>query len=980
MLSETTKEVMSSSSVDEETGDATVEASAGYCEQLQVKVACDTVYLTQIVPLFRRQKGTCHYRPVTMPSYEFSKLCRLYRNPKGFPSLVRPFLLGLDKKTRDAGVSHLAIAAELIERDRKQEREQRRHQRRLRDERSPDDDDDDDAREPRARIPLLLPGDERDALIAGATKRMTARPVAQPQFATAGPPAMMRPVGPGQKIAGLNLFDGFRHLVSQLPARQPDEVKPIIGFELVYRQDWCSQGYRRGRLVRSIPLTADGRVEISIKSWTIRKDRREQNESVENDISTEIVGDEKWSHATTKQLSAELNQTIDANLKAKGDVPIQGVTVGAEGGAGSSTSGTLSSSITDTEERIHQATVKSSDTLRKKTSSVVETAEETGFETTIKETIVNPNKCNSLTYHFYEVTELYDVSTKIAEVQPVLLVPLVLPEVTPDWLLCHECLLRRHLPCETYYAGFVAAKTVLARGLLGEFLGDLGSPEVQQAADATLQAVEAVIAAYLTLSNATISLAASDAGDGNVLEQAWNDFETAVGEFGAGLEDLVTGAGEAVGGFVEDVVETGEEIVEGVGGFLTSVGESLFGQARMAGARPLARSVTFTPGGVGSHIWWQVAKISAPELETALSGLAAAHEQIAAMPAGAARVNALGGALKTFFATLGDVDAVFSKIDTGLAVVAAALAASTFGGAAIVITFVGATGIIAAPIALALLGGAAVLALGEFAVAIIGMLVGDSNLDIVPDDAGLKAAIGALYGSTQQLGQAADLPQPPKSEDPAVFAAYQQELLEAKQRRRELAEAQVELARLTCHIKENISHYGQVYWLSLPAADLERQLQDVFALPPHRIEPRIVGFSGSRAAFRVRSPAWLGITGIDVVRTIRELRDNGLFDAARQRTAIEMPSRGMVVEPELGHCDGCDEFVHFHRAQDMELKLAEVAQAQLETQRLQERLNRSLLDDPTPFEGAATVKIQTAAPTDVATPAPAAPAPGGGGG
>jgi hypothetical protein len=963
-IKESESSSMSSSSGSEETSDATAGASSGYCEQLQVKVACDTVYLTQIVPLFRRQKGTCNYRPVSMPSYEFSKLCWLYRNPKGLPSLVRPFLLGLDKKTRDARVPYLAIAAELIELDRKQERELRRHKRLLRVERSPDEDQ--DARAPHARIPLLVPGDERDALIARASKRMNARLAAQPQFATAGPPAMMRPVGPGQKIP----FDGFRHLVSRLPARQPDEAKPTIGFELVYRQDWCSQGYRRGRLVRSIPLTADGRVEISIKSWSIRKDRREHNESVENDISTEIVGDEKWSHATTKQVSAELNQTIDANLKAKGDVPIQGVTVGAEGGVGSSTSGTLSSSITDTEERIHQATVKSSDTLRKKTSSAIETAEESGFETTIKETIVNPNKCNSLTYHFYEVTELYDVTTKIAEVHPVVLVPLTLPEVTPDWLLCHECLLRRHLPCETYYAGFVAAKTVLARGLLGEFLGDLGSPEVQQAADATLQAVEAVIDTYLTLSNATISLAASDTGDGNVLEQAWSDFETAVGEFGAGLEDLVTGAGEAVGDFVEDVVENAEEIAEAAGGFFTSVGESLFGQARMAGARPLARSLSFTPGGVGSHIWWQVAKISAPELETSLSGLAAAHEQIAAMPAGAARVNALGGALKTFFATLGDVDAVFSKIDTGLAVVAAALAASTFGGAAIVITFVGATGIIAAPITLALLGGAAVLALGEFAVAIIGMLVGDSSLDIVPDDAGLKAAIGALYGSTQQLGQAADLPQPPKSDDPGMFAAYQQELLEAKQRRRELAEAQVELARLTCHIKENISYYGQVYWLSLPAADLERQLQAVFALPPHRIEPRIVGFSGSRAAFRVRSPAWLGITGIDVARTIRELREDRLLNEARQRTDIAMPSRGMVVEPELGHCDGCDEFVHFHRAQDMELKLAEVAQARLETQRLQERLNRGLLGDPTPFEGAASVKVQTAAPTDVATPAP----------
>lgn len=984
MSTETTKEIMNGFSVDEEADSTTAKTSISNCEKLQTKIACDTVYLSQIVPLFRWKIPSCKYHPVTIPSYEFSKSCFLFRNPKDFISRVQPFQLSLNKKAKDAEVSYHAIAAELVERSRKREQKQWRQEHRQRDKQSRGGKIDSDARGPEAYLSLLPPNDEQDAIITGAVRRMTARPVAQPQVAIVNPLALMGPIAPGGKIQELppsdeNLFEYFRHLISKLPAKQPDEAKPTTGFELVYRQSWCSRGYRRGRLVRSIPLTADGRAEISIKSWAIRKDRREQNESIEHDISTEIIGDEKWSHAISKQLSTELNQTIDANLKAKGEVPIEGVTVGAEGNIGSTTTGKLSSSITDTEERIHQATVKSSDTLRKKTSSIVETAEETGFETTIKETIVNPNKCNTLTYHFYEVAELYSVTTKIAEVHPVLLVPLALPEVTPGWLLCHECLLRRHLPCETYYAGFAAAKAVLTRDQLGEFLGDLGSQQVQDTVDATLQAVEAVVTAYLTLSKATISLGTADAGNSNAVEQSWNDLWRVVTDIGQAIEGAATGAANTIDDAVEDLLETGERLAQDIGQGLEEVARTFWPfQARMAGTGLLTRAMSFTPGGVGNYIWWHVARISAPELETALSGLAAAYEQVMAMPAGAARVSALGGALKTFFATLGDVDVVFSKIGIGLAVVAGALAVSTFGALAVVIAFV--TAISAIPISAALLplGAAAVLALGEFALAIIAILANNPELDILPNDVGLKVTIGVLYGSAQQLGQASDLPQPPKSEDPAVLATYQQELLEAKQRRRELAEAQVELARLICHIKENISHYAQIYWLSLPAADLERQLQEVFRLPTHRIEARIVGFSGSRAAFRVRDATWLGNTGIDVAGTINELRDQGLLDATRQQTEIELPSRGLVVEPELGRCDGCDEFVRFHRTQDMELKLTEVAQAELETQRLQERLNRGLLGDPTPFEGAASVKIQTTMPTDTATPAPSAS--GGGGG
>lgn len=937
--------------------DTSVEDYLTDCERLKPKVYCDTLYLSQVFPLVRRKSPTCSYSPVTLPTRELGKLCQVIRDRKGLHHRLIAFSAARDKGVREAGVPFAVLETEISrfvrQRDTGPRKSRKRSTRPATDAEAPE------------RTSLALDSKELAAIRERATKRTEKLGGSQALLLSSTPPLLVKPRPPRRvHTGGLSLLDRYRRLIADLPIPQPEEAKPSLGFEVLYSQEWCSKGYRRGRLVRSIPLTADGRKEIAIKSWTIRKERREANESVENDISTEIVGDEKWSHATTKQLSAELNQTVDANVKASGEVPVEGVTVGVEGGAGSTTSGTVAGSITDTVERVHQATIKSTDSLKKKVSSSVETSEETGFETTVTETIVNPNKCNTLTYHFFEVTETYEITTGVHSISPVLLVALPSPTITAQWLLCHECLLKKYLPCESFYAGFEAAKTITSRELLGEFLGSLDSPEVQQASAATLDAVEAALAAYLALSNATIALTPVEAGGGNPLEEAWNDFQDGLGE----IADQASDFAEDVGEFVDGVVDASVEIVEEIGKALEAIGNVFFPQAQMASGATMAFSVAHTPGGVGSYIYWRVAEIAAPELGAALAGLEAAHERIAAMPEGPAKVNALAGALRAFFTTLGDVDEVFNKIQTGLSVVAAGLAATSFAGAAAVVGLIAVTGVVTIPIALAILGAAGVLALGELVALVAGLLAGDEGIDIVPDDEGLKAAIGALAGLQQQLGQAADLPAPPQSNDPADTAAYQQELQEAKRRRRELAEAQVELDRLVCHIRENRSHYTQLYWSAVPSADLQRILQTDFDIPAHFVEPKIVGFSGVYAAFRVANVRWLKTSGIDVEAAMKELESSGLLQRARKSIDVTMPTRGMTVEPELGSCDACDDFVHFHREQDKLLKTEEVEQTKLETRRLQERLDRGLLGDPTPFERAASVSVSTSAPEDVATP------------
>lgn len=928
------------------------------CKELKSETYCDKIYLSQILPLTKRKQGTCTYTPVTLPTREIRQLCRLFHARRENYLRFKTFSLLSKKETREAGITYDILKTELAQFLSEQNNSNKES---ISEEETSEGES--STIKPTTKV--------EDNVIERAKERL--KQVREQYIARSELPQAFSRKSGYSKVPNPrqpDILNNYRDIISDIPIHHSVEAKPALGFQVTYEQEWCLEGYKRGRLIRSISLPADGRKEISIKSWAIRKERREENESVENDISTEIVGDEKWSHATTKKLSAELNQTIDANLKANGEIPLKGAKVGVGGGAGSNTSGAVSGSITDTVERVHQATIKVTDSLKKKASTIIETSEELGLETTVTQTIVNPNKCNTLTYHFFEVIEVYHVKTKVDSLSPIVLIALPSPSFTPEWILCHECLIKKHLPCENYYAGFEAAKAILSRKELGEFLGSLEGEEVQQIANASLDRVEAVVAAYLSLKNANIVGLGQNVTDSNVLDQAVDGLLDLVNEFGNKIDDFVEGVVEETSEFVEDVINTGREVIEGVaqtiGGFF---GNLSFSQPLMASGGNIAFSVAHTPGGIGSYIYWQVAEIVAPELGSALSGLESAYEQIVAMSDSAAQTNALQGALKTFFTSLGNVDEVFRKIDMGLSVIAGGLALSTASAA---VAFVSTVGVVGGAIAAITLGGAAIVSLGAITTFIIGLVAQDENenIDIVPDDEGLKSEITGLFGLYQQLGQSADLPVPPKSDDPSQMAAYQQELQEAKRRRRELADHQIELNRLTCHLNENKSYYTQIYWSSVSSAHLEQILQSEFNIPPSFVESKIVGFDGAYAAFKVVNSYWLHMSGIDIVAEMKKIEEKLKSEIENGReTMIRMPTRGMTAEPEFGSCNACDEFVIFHRKQDKAMKLEEVEQTKLETQRLQERLNNQLLGDPTPFDDATSLSVSTTFPNDDIVPA-----------
>ena len=166
-----------------------------------------------------------------------------------------------------------------------------------------------------------------------------------------------------------------------------------------------------------------------------------------------------------------------------------------------------------------------------------------------------------------------------------------------------------------------------------------------------------------------------------------------------------------------------------------------------------------------------------------------------------------------------------------------------------------------------------------------------------------------------------------------------------------LAEARVSETALLSHMAVNESHYRHAVWESLNPNDRLPFLTMLGGLLRF-VENEPLGFVGSRAAFPLRADA----SGVAQWYKDHVTDNPGLGDPAPPRT-VTLPGPGVSMEPRLGACDACEDFIRDHRALDLTHRRAEVAaarqrarQERSETRRYQLRLDQQppVLDDPDP--------------------------------
>lgn len=805
-----------------------------------------------------------------------------------------------------------------------------------------------------------------------AMKNLYPELIAQPVVArTLAGPIRLRPSA-GRLLEPI--LDGVRDYVRI--ATQAN-VSAMWAIGLDFRQCWQSQGYLRGRLVRSLSLTPGEQLEVVIRTWDKRSERKGTVESVARQLSTEITGEEKWMLATKMLFGDQANASINPSAGANADVsiPIDVVTANLGGNLGlaGNFANQLSQSTENSTDYIHSTIVKTAQSLQATRTNTVELASETGEESTRKQVISNTNRCHTLTYHYFEVLERFAVETKFDAAALHLLIPLPLPDITPEWVLCHECYLRKVLPCEVFYAGLDAAKTLVSWRKLeklypptiaapasgaGAKAGDNASPFAESVRD--------LLARWQVLKNAELISFSSLASD---------DLLAALAEGGQSIAEGLGKLAQDAGGNIQNGIEAAGELVqeglEAAGGALQSAANAVGG---LAGAIFMSQpqALAFggrTEGGPGTWLYREVAAIASPQIADSLNFLETAWPQtetLAANERGLAEFNVL----QTFFAKLGMPAFTFGKVDALFAGAAAAaigaggLAGGTAGGvvggvagAAIAVWGFGVSAIPGAAIG-ATAGGLAGASVGAGAVsaalAVLAVLEAAGLADTVPDDEGLKDAavrLKALLDSRTALAPTVGLPGSASGEEAAAEAERWREQMQV------LADAQTEYDRLSCHLDSNLVSYMQGLWMQWPDYQILAEARR-HGVPDGAVAPRFAGFHGRFGALPVADLDWVKTEGdLDWESTAKMLADKARQQIRREEITLATP--GMTVEPSLGKCDACEPFIEEHRALDLDFRRAEVdlqkaraLQEAAEADRFQKRIAKDELDDPTPFEGA----------------------------
>jgi hypothetical protein len=225
---------------------------------------------------------------------------------------------------------------------------------------------------------------------------------------------------------------------------------PLWGAQVVIEQAWFSLGSTAGEAVGAVSLGPGEERKVEVFSWQRRKSSLDLE-------STEVV-DRQTSTQVTTHDSFQVAQRVQKEFHwdAKGELTYSpGNAMSAS--AGGSTVRTVERQFQHTQD----VTRKVSEQLRTERKMRVSTTEEVGTERRETQTVRNPNACHSLTYHYYEHLNHYRVKQAVAELNYVLIAPNELPEITAEWVGCHEGLLRAALRDQTLAGGFDAARRLV---------------------------------------------------------------------------------------------------------------------------------------------------------------------------------------------------------------------------------------------------------------------------------------------------------------------------------------------------------------------------------------------------------------------------------------------------------------------------------------------------------------------------------------
>ena len=311
------------------------------------------------------------------------------------------------------------------------------------------------------------------------------------------------------------IADALEPLIAPDPYQPFDTPHAHFALCATYEQVWEPVGYTRGELINTISLAPGEQLTVEVHSWDKRTVRTEEEISVESESRVT----ENLTQRDSKTVSQEVAKNFSSSFTGSGDIPIKMAKVVLSGTASYS----VNAKVTRTRDEIRERTVQASNTLKTSRKLHIEVSREVGRERKQTHVIANTNRCHTLNCHYFEVMSSFIVRTKLRQVDPCLLVPSSPVDITPEWVLCHESVLRETLMSDAYLGGFDGARVLATHEAFEEVKREAADEELRRNTQAILNAFDML--------------------------------QESVGYLKAIIDDaLVSSAGEAGGSFLQTVV------------------------------------------------------------------------------------------------------------------------------------------------------------------------------------------------------------------------------------------------------------------------------------------------------------------------------------------------------------------------------------------------------------------------------------------
>jgi hypothetical protein len=193
----------------------------------------------------------------------------------------------------------------------------------------------------------------------------------------------------------------------------------LFGQKIEFQQEWRHEGFTLGELVSSFSLLPQEELTMEVSSYqrTRQEIQTEADDTTRRQLAVEQNNTDERS--CTNATAADNGWSVSASASVSYPVASASVSAGAHGNS--------SQQAQQSRRQVTEATTRATTELSSRRAVKVTQTSEAGSESTTTRRLRNPNRCQTVTYNFFQVVKLYDIQLRLVGDRPVLLLPSLFP-------------------------------------------------------------------------------------------------------------------------------------------------------------------------------------------------------------------------------------------------------------------------------------------------------------------------------------------------------------------------------------------------------------------------------------------------------------------------------------------------------------------------------------------------------------------------